>query len=542
MPKKVKSFIIVALLMVSSLLLFNHKVEAASYPIVMASDVYVSVGEDAYIVYQYMPAFNNERLSIDLYDSSNRVVASISKSFNNAYASSIQYYTVKWDTKGISAGTYKAVVTKEFYSYYRWNTAPSTSTSYIYVVDDLQGASGNNLYTGTDTDFTCVQSGVQTAETNTLCNALSAWKSTSFGNYTVQLKEMYLGSSAAEKVAQENMYNGDAPIGMQWYLMVFDITNNCSQTLEASDILKQNAVYKYTGSRMTVGKTATMNDEKGVFDVIIEPGETTEVWMGICVPVCQQVPYLKINSTYLNINPAYASSRNVSTHNIVKDNGISATCVSDGLSEGEHCILCNKVIKEQKVIKATGHSWDNGKITKKATAIKTGIRTYTCSICNETRTEVIPALGVPKKDCEIEAANGVIYKVTKSGKSGGTVEFKKISSVQKAIVVPETVKIDGITYKVTSIAANAYKGNKKITKVTIGKNISKIGKNAFNGCTRLKSITVKTTKLTVKNVGSNAFKNINKNATIKVPKNKLKAYKNVFNKRGITGKNQKIKK
>jgi hypothetical protein len=72
--------------------------------------------------------------------------------------------------------------------------------------------------------------------------------------------------------------------------------------------------------------------------------------------------------------------------------------------------------------------------------------------------------------------------------------------------------VNGITYKVTSIANNAFKGNKKLTKVTIGKNVTKIGKNAFSGCKNLKKITI--TAGNLKTISKNAFKGINKKATI----------------------------
>lgn len=95
-------------------------------------------------------------------------------------------------------------------------------------------------------------------------------------------------------------------------------------------------------------------------------------------------------------------------------------------------------------------------------------------------------------------------------------------------------------YKVTQIADNAFENNKKITKVTISSKVKKIGKQAFYGCKKLKSITIKTTKLTSKNVGNNAFKGIYAKATIKVPKRKFKSYKKLLKARGV-GKKAKIK-
>ena len=52
------------------------------------------------------------------------------------------------------------------------------------------------------------------------------------------------------------------------------------------------------------------------------------------------------------------------------------------------------------------------------------------------------------------------------------------------------VKVDGVSYRVTSIADNAFKNNKKITRVVIGSNIVTIGKNSFAKCTNITSIAV----------------------------------------------------
>ncbi|MFR6335388.1 MAG: hypothetical protein ACLUMN_04480, partial [Oscillospiraceae bacterium] len=43
-------------------------------------------------------------------------------------------------------------------------------------------------------------------------------------------------------------------------------------------------------------------------------------------------------------------------------------------------------------VDALGHSWDSGKVTKQPTETETGIRTYACTRCGETKTETIPKL------------------------------------------------------------------------------------------------------------------------------------------------------
>jgi arabinogalactan endo-1,4-beta-galactosidase len=189
-----------------------------------------------------------------------------------------------------------------------------------------------------------------------------------------------------------------------------------------------------------------------------------------------------------------------------------------------------------------------------------------------------------------DTATKAKYKVTSASKTNPTVAYTGTTSTAKKIVVPSKVKVNGVTYTVTSIVASAFKNNTKMTSVTIAKTVKTIGKNtfygckklktvtfksgsklttinasafakctaltkitipakvtkigskAFYGCTKLKTVTIKTKKLTTKKVGSKAFTKISSKATIKVPASKLKAYKKLLSKKGITGKKQTVKK
>ena len=76
----------------------------------------------------------------------------------------------------------------------------------------------------------------------------------------------------------------------------------------------------------------------------------------------------------------------------------------------------------------------------------------------------------------------------------------------------------------------------KLKTVKIGKNVTKIGANAFSGCKKLKTIKITSTKLTSKTVSKNAFKGLTKATTIKVPKKKLSAYKKLFKQKGLSSK------
>ena len=173
-----------------------------------------------------------------------------------------------------------------------------------------------------------------------------------------------------------------------------------------------------------------------------------------------------------------------------------------------------------------------------------------------------PAVGTVLKDEKTKAQ----YKVIKAGATDGKVAYVK-STNKKAttVTIPSVITVDGVKYRVTSIAKNAFKNNKTIKKVTIGNNVTTIESYAFSGCTKLSSVTlgknvktikakafynckklkniqINSAKLTSKTVDKNALKGILKNAVVKVPQNKVKAYKKFFYQKGLNKKTKITKK
>ena len=80
-------------------------------------------------------------------------------------------------------------------------------------------------------------------------------------------------------------------------------------------------------------------------------------------------------------------------HTEVIDEAVAATCTTPGKTEGAHCSVCGTVIKAQTEIPAKGHSWNEGEITTSPTCENVGVKTYTCTVCNATKTEAIDATG-----------------------------------------------------------------------------------------------------------------------------------------------------
>jgi hypothetical protein len=241
----------------------------------------------------------------------------------------------------------------------------------------------------------------------------------------------------------------------------------------------------------------------------------------------------------------------------------------------------NCVDNDGEKMDSTSHTYGTWQTVKAATEQVEGLEKRVCSVCNYEQTRTIQKLessvkqdsskNEDTKNTSTEsqpAAVGTTLpdtgKVTYKVNGNQTVEYTANKTATGSVKIPITVTTNGVTYKVTTVAASAFKNNKKITSVTlgsnitsvgkdafsgctklksvtIGKNVTTIGKNAFKGCKKLKTITINSTKLKKSKVGSNAFKGISSKATIKVPKSKYKEYKKWFKSKGLSSK-VKIKK
>ena len=169
-------------------------------------------------------------------------------------------------------------------------------------------------------------------------------------------------------------------------------------------------------------------------------------------------------------------------HTEVKDVAMAATCESEGKTEGSHCSICGTVIKKQELIPATGHTWDNGKVTKEATCTEEGEKTYTCTTCQKTRTESIAKTGHTEvKDVAI----------AETCESEGKTEGSHCSVCNSIIKKQETIPATGHTWdngKVTKEATCTEAGEKTYTCTTCQK--TRTESTAKTGHTEVKDAAV----------------------------------------------------
>lgn len=200
-----------------------------------------------------------------------------------------------------------------------------------------------------------------------------------------------------------------------------------------------------------------------------------------------------------------------------------ASCTENGYTGDTYCKDCEELLKKGETVDVLGHQW---KETKRVEPSYTedGQIIYTCNRCGEQKAETLEKLAYPKAGTKYTVA-GCQYKVTKAG---AEVSLIKANKKAKRVTIPAVIKVNGVTYKVTSIGAKAFNGNKKLTKVTIGINIKKISNNAFFKCKSLKTVTIKSVLLTKKTASKRAFKGVGKKMVIKVPKKMKKVYVKIF--------------
>ena len=174
------------------------------------------------------------------------------------------------------------------------------------------------------------------------------------------------------------------------------------------------------------------------------------------------------NTKYANYSSSsYATFRCVEAHEHSYTAVVTPpTCTAKGYTT--HTCACGDSYVDTYT-DALGHAWDSGKVTKQPTETETGIRTFTCTRCGETKTETIPATGsvdVTQMFTDVTknwAYPGIQYCVTHGIMGGmGDGTFAPTGTTTRAQIVQILYNLEGTpavsgTTPFTDLTANWYK-------------------------------------------------------------------------------------
>lgn len=168
------------------------------------------------------------------------------------------------------------------------------------------------------------------------------------------------------------------------------------------------------------------------------------------------------------------------------------TCTKNGMTE-VRCEDCDKLMSKIVTTKI-GHNYDENEL---------------CANCGE--------YAAPKFLAKYEV-DGVTYQVTNplsNGWGNVTLVAPVDKNIEKVDIAKEVV-INGRDYQITKIGDKAFEGCNKLKKVTIGKEVKTIGKQAFENCAKLKSVSI---GKGVEKIEKAAFKNCTSLKSIDISKN-----------------------
>ena len=174
-------------------------------------------------------------------------------------------------------------------------------------------------------------------------------------------------------------------------------------------------------------------------------------------------------------------------HKEVKDAAVTATCEKDGLTEGSHCSVCNKVLTEQQKVPATGHKFSSWKTTSQATVFSPEQQSRSCSVCGKSenreigsklqKTMTVTATSLPLKTKQ----KTTVLRVSGLAVGDSIISWKSSNT--------KIAKVSGRANGTSTITAGNKKGTAKIT-ITLKSGLQKVVK------VTVQKSTVKTKKIT----------------------------------------------
>ena len=254
------------------------------------------------------------------------------------------------------------------------------------------------------------------------------------------------------------------------------------------------------------------------------------------------------------------------THDMQKIEAKAPTCTQPGTIEYYICRDCDKVYADEDgkecilltdtYLQSLGHDWESDfRIDTPATEATQGEKSIHCRRCGERSHIVKYSLENEKNssgDNSSSAGNSgqenLYYEGSNDNDNEDTEYGRK--TTYSYLLKGSLFKAKGLRYRVNAV--NAKKGifdvtcmgssSKKIKKITVPNyvkykgiyyRVTGIGKNAFAGCRKVKTVKIQSMYLKKKNIGKNAFRGIPRKASVYVPSGKMRIYRKWLKKAGL---------
>ena len=251
-------------------------------------------------------------------------------------------------------------------------------------------------------------------------------------------------------------------------------------------------------------------------------------------------------------------------HDMQKFEAKAPTCTQPGNIEYYICRDCDKVYADaagkrgilliDTYLQPLGHDWESDfTIDIPATATTQGEKSIHCRRCGE-RSHIVKYSLEDEKNSSNDNSSSAGKSEQKNLYYEGSNENEDTEYGRKItysyLLKGSLFKAKGLRYRVNAV--NTKKGifdvtcmgsnSKKIKKITVPNyvkykgihyRVTGIGKNAFAGCRKVKTVKIQSMYLKKKNIGKNAFRGIPRKASVYVPSGKMKSYRKWLKKAGL---------
>ena len=194
-------------------------------------------------------------------------------------------------------------------------------------------------------------------------------------------------------------------------------------------------------------------------------------------------------------------------HTEVVDTAVAATCTTAGLTEGQHCSVCNEILIEQEVAAALGHDYVN----------------HVCSRCGAVDSDSVVASGTCGAEGDGSNLTWVLYndgvlEISGTGAMASwgwnSAPWSSYLDIHSSNVIKSVIINAGVTSIGDFAFHCAYNKGAVLTSITIPDSVTSIGKDAFYGCTNLTNIDIPNS---ITSIGRYAFENCTGLTSITIP-------------------------